>query len=105
MSFKALEKLHRLHEGYIQAHKVNQLDILLIYSEGKLYGFKNYCPHQGVPLTHGSVENGAIRCPLHGFEFRLKDGRPLTGISSPLESIPLVYDGNSVGIEYDSSDH
>ncbi len=104
MSFKALEKLHRLYEGYIQSHKIDQLDILLVYNGGKLYGFKNYCPHQGVPLTHGSIENDAIRCPLHGIEFRLKDGRPVTGISSPLESIPLVYNGNTVGIDYQPVD-
>ncbi len=100
MSFRALEKLHRVHEGYIQAHKVDELDILLVCNEGKLYAFKNYCPHQGVPLTHGTLESGAIRCPLHGFEFRLRDGCPLTGISAPLESVTLVYEGNTVGIDH-----
>ena len=32
------------------------------------------CPHKGVPLAVGCVENGAIICAMHGWEFDLKTG-------------------------------
>lgn len=99
MTFYALEKLHRIHDGFLQAYKVDGLDVLLVQNQGKLYGYKNYCPHQGAPLTFGAINNGAIRCPLHGLEYSLEDGHPINGNTGPLEPVTLVYEGNQVGIE------
>lgn len=99
MAFQSLEKLHRLHDGFIQSYRVGALDVLLIQWQGKLYGFRNYCPHQGAPLHHGSLHDGAIRCPLHGIEYRLDDGQPLMGFSDALRPVELVYEGNSVGVD------
>jgi len=33
------------------------------------------CPHAGAPLSGGHVEEGCLVCPLHGWMFRLGDGR------------------------------
>jgi nitrite reductase (NADH) small subunit len=35
----------------------------------------NVCPHKGGPLAEGSIENGKLVCPWHGWEFRLSDGQ------------------------------
>lgn len=58
--------------------------------DGRLYALRNCCPHQGAPLCLGPVtplvtapcpgryvaeEPEVIRCPWHGWEFRLDDGR------------------------------
>ena len=34
----------------------------------------NRCPHQGGPLGEGSIENGLLRCPWHGWDYD-----PITG--------------------------
>lgn len=99
MAYQALEKLHRIHDGFIEAYRVGAMDILLIQWQSKLYAYQNHCPHQGAPLTYGSLHDGAIRCPLHGLEYRLEDGEPITGNTGPLQPINLVYEGNTVGIE------
>ncbi|WP_317928838.1 Rieske (2Fe-2S) protein [Halioxenophilus sp. WMMB6] len=99
MAFHSLEKLHRIHEGFFQTYRIDSLDIFLVQYNGKLYGYKNYCPHQGAPMTYGTIIGGAIRCPLHGIEYRLDDGEPANGNTKPLEPIQLIYEGNSVGIE------
>ncbi len=99
MAFQALEKLHRLHDGFVQSYRLGALDILLVQWQGKVYGYRNYCPHQGAPLHHGSLHNGAIRCPLHGLEYRLDDGEPVVGFSDALKPVPLVYEGTFVGVD------
>jgi thiamine pyrophosphate-dependent acetolactate synthase large subunit-like protein len=33
------------------------------------------CPHQGGPLTEGTLCDGAIRCPWHGYDFALQTGK------------------------------
>jgi 3-phenylpropionate/trans-cinnamate dioxygenase ferredoxin subunit len=57
---------------------------------GRLYALRNRCPHQGAPLCLGPVAplvtapapgryvaeaTEVVRCPWHGWEFRLEDGR------------------------------
>ncbi len=42
---------------------------------GDQYGaLDNRCPHQGGPLGEGSIENGLLRCPWHGWDYD-----PITG--------------------------
>jgi nitrite reductase (NADH) small subunit len=59
--------------------------------EGTLHALRNVCPHHGAPLCMGAVsgmmlpseryryeyaEAGRIlKCPWHGYEFRIEDGR------------------------------
>jgi len=58
--------------------------------DGRLYALRNRCPHQGAPLCLGRVaplvtapcpgsyvaeRTEVIRCPWHGWEFQLADGR------------------------------
>src|SRR4051812_48220610 len=64
--------------------------------DGRLYALRNACPHHGAPLCAGPVtgrmlpsepqvyqygdHHSVVRCPWHGYEFRLADGRsPLPG--------------------------
>lgn len=59
--------------------------------DGRLYALRNVCPHHGAPLCLGTVtgrmlpseryryEYGMhgriLRCPWHGYEFGIEDGR------------------------------
>ena len=38
-------------------------------------------PHQGGPLGEGSIENGWLRCPWHGYDYDPLTGRPPEGFS------------------------
>lgn len=60
-------------------------------SDGRVYALRNVCPHHGAPLCAGRVtgtmavsrpheyvydgDETLIRCPWHGYSFRLDDGR------------------------------
>jgi len=51
-------------------------DILIATDKGgKTFAAANVCPHIGTPLDQGTVENGAIICPLHRSAFDLKTGK------------------------------
>jgi nitrite reductase/ring-hydroxylating ferredoxin subunit len=75
-------------------------DILIATDKGgKVFASANVCPHIGTPLDQGTVEDGAIICPLHRSAFDLRTGKlvgpwcpappligPLTGkLKSPKE--------------------
>lgn len=40
-----------------------------------MYAMDNECPHRGGSLSQGWVTDGKVACPLHQWQFNLKDGQ------------------------------
>ncbi len=73
--------------------------------KGEYYALRNMCPHQGAPLCEGSLHGTAattkpgeyewiregeiLRCPWHGWEFDVTNGR---SIFNPHKMRVKVYD-------------
>ena len=70
-----------LPEGRVTTAHAGLKEIALVHHEGRFAALDNRCPHQGGPLGEGSIENGLLRCPWHGFDYD-----PLTG-GSPGEFV------------------
>ncbi|MEO0651577.1 MAG: thiamine pyrophosphate-binding protein, partial [Planctomycetota bacterium] len=93
--------LDDLPEGRVMSVTAGTKSICLTHHEGQYGALDNHCPHQGGPLGEGSIENGLLRCPWHGWDYC-----PLTG-GSPAgfdEAVPTYAcevrdDGVYVGIE------
>ncbi|HEX5299387.1 MAG TPA: thiamine pyrophosphate-binding protein, partial [Streptosporangiaceae bacterium] len=47
----------------------------------RLGALENRCPHQGGPLGEGSIENGWLCCPWHGYDYDPLTGQPPEGFS------------------------
>lgn len=100
MSFVALEKLHLLHDGYRKPLSLAGHNLLLLQENGKTLLIKNECPHAGAVLTYATCTENALRCPMHGIEFDLATGHPLTpACASSLQFLPLIYDGGNIGVD------
>ena len=104
--------------GKITAANLGRLHIILTrLPSGEIRAIAARCPHQGAPLEHGSISGTTrsdnlneitfcnygetLRCPWHGFEYSLVDGRPVVE-NHPRSSMKLrifetlVEDGNIV---------
>lgn len=57
------------------------------------------CPHQGGPLGEGSIENGLLRCPWHGWDFHPTTGKAPGGFDDGVDTFPVEVreDGVYVG--------
>ncbi|HQQ63713.1 MAG TPA: Rieske (2Fe-2S) protein [Pseudomonadales bacterium] len=97
MRFIALEKLHRLHDGFRAAVSVEGRNLLLLQDDGQIHIIDNYCPHAGARLDRASIRGGEILCPWHGMAFRLDSGK---GTTCGLELVKYnpVFEGQQVGI-------
>ena len=67
---------------------------------GSSRALDNHCPHQGGPLGEGSIENGLLRCPWHGYDYCPLDGKS-PGFDDEATTYPLeIRDGEVfVGVE------
>ena len=64
-----------LPEGRVTTVHAGLKSVALVHYDGQFSALDNHCPHQGGPLGEGSIENGMLRCPWHGFDYCPLDGK------------------------------
>ena len=67
--------LDALEEGRVRTVQAGKVAICLSKFEGKYCALDNHCPHQGGPLGEGSIEDGLLRCPWHGWDYHPCSGK------------------------------
>ena len=75
-----------LPEGRVTTVQAGLKSVALVHFDGKFAALDNHCPHQGGPLGEGSIENGLLRCPWHGYDYC-----PLTGQSPGFDDEATTY--------------
>src|SRR5207249_1867128 len=61
--------------GRVHAAAVGDRTVAVVRTGEGLYALEGRCPHQGGPLVDGTLCDGALRCPWHGYDFALATGR------------------------------
>src|SRR5882757_5850719 len=89
-----------LGEGRVRTVVAGPKSIALTHHEGRYGALDNHCPHQGGPLGEGTIENGLLRCPWHGFDYCPLDGKS-PGFDDEAITYPLeIRDGEVfVGVQ------
>jgi thiamine pyrophosphate-dependent acetolactate synthase large subunit-like protein/CDGSH-type Zn-finger protein/nitrite reductase/ring-hydroxylating ferredoxin subunit len=59
----------------VKAVHVGETQIAVVRTADGVFALNGRCPHQGGPLTEGTICNGLLRCPWHGFDFKLDTGQ------------------------------
>lgn len=96
---KVLESKAQLAKDRVITVNAGKKQIALSHFEGNICAFDNHCPHQGGPLGEGSIENGILRCPWHGWDYHPCTGKA-PGFDDGVETYPVEVreDGIYVGI-------
>ncbi|MGY2875003.1 pyruvate oxidase [Marmoricola sp. URHA0025 HA25] len=68
-------------EGRVGSLVVDGRPVALTRCGGRVGALENRCPHQGGPVGEGSIENGWLRCPWHGYDYDPLTGRPPEGFA------------------------
>ena len=88
-----------LGEGRVQPVTCHHATVCMTRYEGEYAALDNRCPHQGGPLGEGSIENGMLRCPWHGWDFHPTTGRSPGDFDDGVDTYPVEVreDGVYVG--------
>lgn len=93
--YNVLQDKNELKEGRVMTVTAGHKDLCLSHYKGKYTAMENKCPHQGGPLGEGSIENGLLRCPWHGWDFCPHGGNS-DDYDDGLETFETKIDGNNV---------
>ncbi len=95
-----------LAEGRVKPVTCARQTVCMTRHEGQYAALDNRCPHQGGPLGEGSIENGWLRCPWHGWDYDPLTGKPPGGYSDGVATYPVEVreDGIYVGF-YEERPH
>jgi len=79
---------HDIAENQAKAFSIateqDQLELFVIKYDNQIYGYKNHCPHLGIPLNWQpdqflSQEGNHIQCSTHGALFEPETGHCIAG--------------------------
>ncbi|MEW8523209.1 MAG: thiamine pyrophosphate-binding protein [Candidatus Thiodiazotropha endolucinida] len=95
---KVLSK-DELPEGRVTSVTCRKKTLCMSHHQGQYGALDNKCPHQGGPLGEGSIENGLLRCPWHGWDYDPISGKA-PGFDDGVEafSVEIRDDGIYVGL-------
>ena len=100
---KALEP-DELPEGRVKSVTGAHRTLCLTHYEGTFAALDNRCPHQGGPLGEGSIENGLLRCPWHGWDFHPTTGKPPGGFDDGVDTFPVEVRDDGVYVGFPMED-
>ena len=100
---KVLKNKNELQENRVMTVNAGHTQVCLTHYKGEFNAITNKCPHQGGPLGEGSIENGLLRCPWHGWDFN-PCGGDSDGFEDGLKSYDLKIEDDAVyvGLEEES---
>ncbi len=91
--------IQEIPPGHSKVLRVQDREIALFNANGTYYAVKNSCPHRGVALDRGTVENTILTCPGHAWQFDLRTGDAVDHPPAGVRCYRVEIHGGSVWIE------
>ena len=97
MSFHAVCSLTDLVNAEPRKAEVDGVTIAVILTDGELFAINDVCSHGAVSLAEGDVDGCRLECWLHGSQFDLRTGRPLSlPATEPVAVYPVKVEDGTV---------
>jgi NAD(P)H-dependent nitrite reductase small subunit len=96
--FRTVAKIEELPEAGGKEVEVDGKRICLFKEGDEVFATAALCPHKGVPLAVGCVENGAVICAMHGWEFDLKSGNCRNVPGAEVKTFPVQVESGMIRV-------
>jgi nitrite reductase/ring-hydroxylating ferredoxin subunit len=91
-------------EKEIIVRQINNKQVCITRFDNQLYAFAYKCPHSGGILADGEIDRkGNIICPLHRYEFNIKNGFNSSGEGFYLSTYPVETRADGIYIGFQQS--
>jgi nitrite reductase/ring-hydroxylating ferredoxin subunit len=83
-------------DGGLREFRLGSGTVCVANTNGVFVALGNVCPHKGGPLAEGTIENGNVVCPWHGWEFSLANGQCINHPDASVQVFELAIQGDDV---------
>ena len=102
--FVRIAEAKEILNGKSKVVEVEGLQIAVFNVDGEFAAVENHCPHMGGPLGEGTLENGIVRCPWHGWTFDPRTGRSPLNPEALLRRLAVRLDGGDIYVDVEGVD-
>jgi nitrite reductase/ring-hydroxylating ferredoxin subunit len=96
-----LTTLGNLPPGTGKAFDVGGKRIACFNAGGRIFAIDDACPHDGAPLSEGSLNGTTLTCPWHEAEFDVTCGKVLCAPAiEDVKTYPVFVTGDSIEVEF-----
>lgn len=95
MSFDKVCNVEELEDNQGKCFEVKGQKIAIFKNDDGVYAINNACPHHGVGLCDGEVEDNVVTCPAHAWKFDITNGKGLT-VPSDVKVYPVKVESGEV---------
>jgi len=99
MALVKVGALSALPPGSMMEAVVGENSYAICNVGGQLHALDGICPHAGGPLGQGTLLDGTVMCPWHGYEFDACTGENLDNPMMRVEKIAVKTEGDDILIE------
>jgi toluene monooxygenase system ferredoxin subunit len=82
---------------------INKTRVLLLRLDGIYFAYEDKCPHQGVPMSEGYLQEYTLTCMAHQWCFDAKTGAGINPESAALKKILVIEENKEVFINLDAA--
>jgi 3-phenylpropionate/trans-cinnamate dioxygenase ferredoxin subunit len=97
MVLTKIAKVGDVAAGTIKGFQVGDKKVAIANANGKFYAFEDRCSHAGAKLSTGLLLGNMVMCIVHGAQFSLETGEPLTMVAhDPIKVFPVKVEGDDI---------
>ncbi len=85
--------------GEMRGVEVRGERLLVVRGEGGVCVFRDRCPHQGYPLSEGTLQEGLLTCRVHRHTFDAASGEGVNPLRPCLSRVPSRVEGGLLLVE------
>lgn len=98
--FVAIADDNELAPGQMKRIEVGGRRLLLANADGRHYVVDEMCSHEDYSLYLGCIQDGRIKCSLHGSYFDLASGKPAADpADEPIATYPTAVENGKVWVD------
>ncbi len=77
------------------------MKLVILRTETRTVAYEDACPHASWPLSEGTLHDGVLECPGHGWEFSAETGRCLNAPAYCLTPVSLEVRGDTLRLDWE----
>ena len=80
---------------------------MAVFNENGRHYILNYiCPHSGGPIGEGTIKDGIVTCPFHGWSYQADTGLPQASAEHSISAYEVKVEGDAIlvgGVKHPAS--